>query len=136
MKREFHFSIDRGGTFTDVFAQVCNIARAASSGCTAHSCAAAPLTQHRPRIHAQVPDGKGGSTYRRGRGVSLCSRKHACACMPLLLASTTPPASSIRAKTLCRVLKLLSEDPSNYPDAPREGIRRVLEAVTGVPHPR
>jgi len=36
----------------------------------------------------------------------------------------------------CRVLKLLSEDPSNYPDAPREGIRRVLEEVTGVPHPR
>ncbi|WIA16218.1 hypothetical protein OEZ85_012930 [Tetradesmus obliquus] len=64
--RQFHFSIDRGGTFTDVF--------------------------------AQVPDGKGGSVY--------------------------------------KVLKLLSEDPSNYPDAPREGIRRVLEEVTGIPHPR
>lgn len=37
---------------------------------------------------------------------------------------------------MCRVLKLLSEDPGNYPDAPREGIRRVLEEVTGVPHPR
>lgn len=35
-----------------------------------------------------------------------------------------------------RVLKLLSVDPSNYPDAPREGIRRVLESETGVPHPR
>jgi hypothetical protein len=35
-----------------------------------------------------------------------------------------------------RVLKLLSEDPANYPDAPREGIRRVLEEVTGIPHPR
>lgn len=34
------------------------------------------------------------------------------------------------------MLKLLSEDPSNYPDAPREGIRRVLEEVTRVPHPR
>ncbi|KAI8475487.1 MAG: Hydantoinase B/oxoprolinase-domain-containing protein [Monoraphidium minutum] len=66
MGRDFHFSIDRGGTFTDVF--------------------------------AQVPDGSGGSTY--------------------------------------RVLKLLSEDPSNYPDAPREGIRRILEEVTGTPHPR
>ena len=31
-------------------------------------------------------------------------------------------------------LKLLSEDPANYPDAPREGIRRVLERVTGRPH--
>ncbi|CEG37397.1 5-oxoprolinase [Plasmopara halstedii] len=35
-----------------------------------------------------------------------------------------------------KVIKLLSEDPANYPDAPREGIRRVLESMTGVPHPR
>lgn len=28
-----------------------------------------------------------------------------------------------------RVMKLLSEDPSNYQDAPREGIRRILEEV-------
>jgi len=34
-----------------------------------------------------------------------------------------------------RVTKLLSVDPRNYPDAPREGIRRILEAETGVPHP-
>jgi len=34
-----------------------------------------------------------------------------------------------------RVLKLLSVDPA-YPDAPREGIRRLLETITGVPHPR
>ncbi|CAH0518836.1 unnamed protein product [Peronospora belbahrii] len=34
------------------------------------------------------------------------------------------------------VIKLLSEDPANYPDAPREGIRRVLELMTGLPHPR
>ena len=38
--------------------------------------------------------------------------------------------------TSCRVLKLLSEDPGNYSDAPREGIRRVLEEVTGTEHPR
>ena len=29
------------------------------------------------------------------------------------------------------VIKLISEDPSNYSDAPREGIRRVLEQCTG-----
>lgn len=29
-----------------------------------------------------------------------------------------------------RVTKLLSVDPSNYPDAPREGIRRILEEVS------
>lgn len=34
------------------------------------------------------------------------------------------------------ILKLLSVDPSNYEDAPTEGIRRVLEAATGVEHPR
>lgn len=33
------------------------------------------------------------------------------------------------------MLKLLSEDPGNYPDAPREGIRRILEEALG-PHPR
>ena len=58
----FSFSIDRGGTFTDVF--------------------------------ARLPD---GST---------------------------------------RALKLLSEDPERYPDAPREGIRRILEQETGEAHPR
>ncbi|XP_064467437.1 5-oxoprolinase-like [Ornithodoros turicata] len=30
-----------------------------------------------------------------------------------------------------RVMKLLSEDPLNYPDAPREGIRRILQEETG-----
>ncbi|CZR57840.1 probable 5-oxoprolinase [Phialocephala subalpina] len=34
------------------------------------------------------------------------------------------------------VLKLLSVDPGNYADAPSEGIRRVLEQVTGTPIPR
>jgi len=36
----------------------------------------------------------------------------------------------------CTVLKLLSEDPDNYQDAPREGIRRVLEEFFETPHPR
>ena len=30
-----------------------------------------------------------------------------------------------------RVVKLLSKDPQNYADAPREGIRRIMESVTG-----
>ncbi|KAJ2238920.1 hypothetical protein GGH98_006383, partial [Coemansia sp. RSA 454] len=34
------------------------------------------------------------------------------------------------------VVKLLSEDPTHYSDAPREGIRRILEIATGRPHPR
>lgn len=29
-----------------------------------------------------------------------------------------------------RVMKLLSSDPANYEDAPREGIRRILEEVS------
>jgi hypothetical protein len=34
------------------------------------------------------------------------------------------------------ITKLLSQDPSNYPDAPTEGIRRILEIVTGQQVPR
>ncbi|PSR80488.1 Hydantoinase B/oxoprolinase-domain-containing protein [Coniella lustricola] len=34
------------------------------------------------------------------------------------------------------ILKLLSVDPANYQDAPTEGIRRILELCTGIPHPR
>lgn len=34
------------------------------------------------------------------------------------------------------VLKLLSVDPANYPDAPSEGIRRILEQVTGKKSPK
>lgn len=32
-------------------------------------------------------------------------------------------------------MKLLSEDPNNYPDAPREGIRRILQEETGQAFP-
>ena len=31
-----------------------------------------------------------------------------------------------------RVMKLLSVDPSNYDDAPREGIRRIIEQVNNL----
>ncbi|KAJ3006911.1 hypothetical protein HKX48_009414 [Thoreauomyces humboldtii] len=34
------------------------------------------------------------------------------------------------------VVKLLSVDPHNYDDAPREGIRRILEQITGKAHPK
>ena len=34
------------------------------------------------------------------------------------------------------VVKLLSEDPQNYADAPREGIRRIMESVTGKSLPK
>ena len=72
-KRTLRFAIDRGGTFTDVFAT----------------------------IEADSVDDYG---------------------------KKRPPREV--------VVKLLSEDPANYPDAPREGIRRVLESETGIPHPR
>lgn len=45
--------------------------------------------------------------------------------LPHLLSSQVPGDPPFR------VLKLLSVDPANYSDAPREGIRRILEAVTG-----
>jgi len=59
-QKQFRFSIDRGGTFTD--------------------------------IYAETPDGN---------------------CF--------------------KVIKLLSDDPKNYSDAPREGIRRILEACSNTP---
>eukprot|EP00039_Didymoeca_costata_P007096 m.96244 g.96244 ORF g.96244 m.96244 type:complete len:1284 (-) comp13538_c0_seq1:326-4177(-) len=34
------------------------------------------------------------------------------------------------------VMKLLSEDPDNYPDAPREGIRRILQEYSGQDMPK
>jgi 5-oxoprolinase (ATP-hydrolysing) len=34
------------------------------------------------------------------------------------------------------VIKLLSVDPTNYDDAPAEGIRRILEIATGETIPR
>ena len=33
-------------------------------------------------------------------------------------------------------LKLLSDDPGNYQDAPTEGIRRILNELTNEEHPR
>ncbi|KAI0173536.1 Hydantoinase B/oxoprolinase-domain-containing protein [Hypoxylon sp. FL1284] len=44
------------------------------------------------------------------------------------------PQSNDKADVV--VVKLLSVDPSNYEDAPTEGIRRILEAFTGKPSPR
>ena len=70
-QRDFRFCIDRGGTFTDVY--------------------------------AEVPD-------------------------------DSPPSEG--KKSSFRTLKLLSEDPANYESAPREGIRRILEEVTGETIPR
>lgn len=35
-----------------------------------------------------------------------------------------------------RAIKLLSEDPAHYPDAPLEGIRRILQDVSGIPQPK
>jgi 5-oxoprolinase (ATP-hydrolysing) len=45
------------------------------------------------------------------------------------------PAAADGSPAGYRVLKLLSEDPASYSDAPREAIRRVLESVSGIPHP-
>ena len=39
--------------------------------------------------------------------------------------------AEVPGETGYRVVKLLSEDPDNYPDAPLEGIRRIIEDVTG-----
>ncbi|KAK8866074.1 hypothetical protein IAR55_001225 [Kwoniella newhampshirensis] len=49
---------------------------------------------------------------------------------------TSIPSCAEPSKREEFVLKLLSQDPSNYRDAPTEGIRRVLERVTGKKYER
>ncbi|XP_077214611.1 oxoprolinase 1 isoform X1 [Tasmannia lanceolata] len=44
--------------------------------------------------------------------------------------------AEIPGRSDCRVMKLLSVDPSNYDDAPIEGIRKILEEYTGEKIPR
>ncbi|KAJ3153725.1 hypothetical protein HDU86_005057 [Geranomyces michiganensis] len=46
------------------------------------------------------------------------------------------PAADGSERTETLIVKLLSVDPDSYSDAPREGIRRILETVTGTPHPK
>jgi hypothetical protein len=49
VKREFHFSIDRGGTFTDVFAQVRGLR---VWGCNCYCCTA--QLQHSPDLASNL----------------------------------------------------------------------------------
>lgn len=58
------------------------------------------------------------------------------ACDGLANAASWRCMNVLGSRATDRALKLLSEDPANYPDAPREGIRRVLEEETGQKHPR
>ncbi|KAJ3382425.1 hypothetical protein HDU84_004278 [Entophlyctis sp. JEL0112] len=46
------------------------------------------------------------------------------------------PSASDPSSYTTKVIKLLSEDPANYPDAPTEAIRRILELHTGKTIPR
>ncbi|KAJ1922242.1 hypothetical protein H4219_000104 [Mycoemilia scoparia] len=47
-----------------------------------------------------------------------------------------PPSKENPSGQKIVTLKLLSEDPAHYPDAPQEGIRQILELVTGETFPR
>ena len=49
--------------------------------------------------------------------------------MRIKSAETVCTIDKLTGTSVHRALKLLSEDPAHYPDAPREGIRRVLEQV-------
>jgi 5-oxoprolinase (ATP-hydrolysing) len=54
----------------------------------------------------------------------------------LLISSSWPDSARPDGPRKETITKLLSQDPSNYPDAPTEGIRRILETVTGKTVPR
>ncbi len=89
----FKFFIDRGGTFTDVYAQFTLKAPSAAL----HSSFTRSLTQ-----------------------VNSASS---------LLASLASEGFESKLQNGSRIIKLLSVDPANYSDAPREAIRRVLYEV-------
>ena len=69
--------------------------------------------------------------------VSFCTYTHMvlAVCVSLLQVYAELPTNADGNAGGYRVLKLQSEDPASYSDAPREAIRRVLESVTGIPHP-
>ncbi|KAI0036356.1 5-oxoprolinase [Vararia minispora EC-137] len=71
---------------------------------------------------SQVPD----------RSIRICADRGGTFCD--VHASYPDPENPHERKEI--VVKLLSQDPNNYKDAPTEGIRRVLEIVTGESIPR
>ncbi|KAK7443735.1 hypothetical protein VKT23_015517 [Stygiomarasmius scandens] len=66
------------------------------------------------------------------RSIRICADRGGTFCD--VHASYPDPEDANERKEL--VVKLLSQDPANYKDAPTEGIRRVLEIVTGEKIPR
>ncbi|KAI0319708.1 5-oxoprolinase [Amylostereum chailletii] len=66
------------------------------------------------------------------RSIRICADRGGTFCD--VHASYPDPEDPTQRKEM--VVKLLSQDPGNYSDAPTEGIRRVLEAVTGEQIPR
>ncbi|CAL1701706.1 unnamed protein product [Somion occarium] len=66
------------------------------------------------------------------RSIRICADRGGTFCD--VHASYPDPENSKERKEI--VVKLLSQDPNNYRDAPTEGIRRVLEIVTGAHIPR
>ncbi|KAG6897983.1 hypothetical protein C0992_007937 [Termitomyces sp. T32_za158] len=66
------------------------------------------------------------------RSIRICADRGGTFCD--LHASYPDPENPEERKEI--VVKLLSQDPGNYSDAPTEGIRRVLETITGQKIPR
>ncbi|KAF7373371.1 hypothetical protein MSAN_00546700 [Mycena sanguinolenta] len=66
------------------------------------------------------------------RSIRICADRGGTFCD--VHASYPDPENNKERKDI--VVKLLSQDPANYKDAPTEGIRRVLEIVTGTEIPR
>uniref|UniRef100_A0A0W0FT18 Putative 5-oxoprolinase n=1 Tax=Moniliophthora roreri TaxID=221103 RepID=A0A0W0FT18_MONRR len=75
-----------------------------------------------PSVKDTIPD----------RSIRICADRGGTFCD--LHASYPDPNNPEERKEI--ILKLLSQDPGNYQDAPTEGIRRVLEQVTGESIPR
>ncbi|KAF7307667.1 hypothetical protein MKEN_01126600 [Mycena kentingensis (nom. inval.)] len=66
------------------------------------------------------------------RSIRICADRGGTFCD--VHASYPDPENEGQRKDI--VVKLLSQDPANYKDAPTEGIRRIMEIVTGTEIPR
>jgi Hydantoinase/oxoprolinase N-terminal region len=139
---EFRFSIDRGGTFTDVFcevspahAHVCAIPLVAPTFARQFEAALSARTLHTPATPLLMRKWKVFRHYVARMCTCIQTRQPAGASEPGFTYGVIPQVLTANG-VVHRTTKLLSVDPSSYEDAPTEGIRRILEQETGQPHPR
>lgn len=93
----------------------------------------------RPKTNRTRSHGAHPNRFHHHRSVLWSPFSHAANSNPLLYPDRGGTFCDVWARTTDGseiVFKLLSVDPTSYPDAPTEGIRRVLEQITAQPIPK